>query len=98
MAEARRLDSGLWRIYLKGENRRARHKRSGTIATFYSLAEARRWWQKMHPEEPPLQEAARCAGCGAYISPGERVVTYAGRIYHGTHTSFAIAPERGIAR
>lgn len=85
MAEARRLSAGLWRVYLRSERRLARHPRSGAIATFYSLDEARRWWQKMHPEEPPLQEAPRCSGCGAYIDPSDRWVTSGGRAYHGIH-------------
>ena len=41
----------------------------GTMLAFYSLAEAQRWWSERHPGDPPLQEAPRCARCGAYFGP-----------------------------
>src|SRR5579864_1764181 len=88
MAEARRLNSGLWRIYLSSR-RLARRPRNGTIATFYSLTEARRWWRRLHPQEPPLQETTRCAGCGSYIEPDIKSVTHAGRSYHRGHKPIA---------
>jgi hypothetical protein len=93
MAEARRLDSGLWRIYLGTERRLARRPRNGAIATFYSLAEARRWWQRLHPQDPPLQEAARCGGCGAYIEQNAKRVRYWGRTYHAVHMPLPIADD-----
>ena len=91
MAEARRLNAGLWRIYLKAVGSMARRPRGNTIATFYSLAEARRWWQKMHPKEPPLQEAPRCGWCGAYFDGRTKPVTNGGRSYHGIHTPFGVS-------
>lgn len=89
MAEARRLSAGLWRVYLRSERRLARHPRTGAIATFYTLDEARRWWQRQHPEELPLQEAPRCGGCDAYIDPSVKFVSLGGRSYHGIHAPVA---------
>jgi hypothetical protein len=97
MAEARRLNAGLWRIYLRSERRMARLPRTGAIATFYSLADARRWWQRQHPEEPPLQEAPKCVSCGAYIDPNMKFVKYSGRAYHGIHAPVDIADDGGFA-
>lgn len=91
MAEARRLNGGRWRIYLESERRLVRHPKSGAIATFYSLTEASRWWQKLHPDDPPLREADKCGSCGAYFEPNAKRVTYRGRSYHGVHTPFEIA-------
>lgn len=94
MAEARRLSAGRWRIYLPSERRLVRHRRNGAIATFDSLAEARRWWQRLHPDDPPLHEGAKCGWCGTYFGPAAKRVTYGGRSYHGIHIPLAIAGDR----
>lgn len=88
MAEARRLKAGRWRIYLGSDRSLVRHPKSRAIVTFDSLAEARRWWQTLHPEDPPLEEELKCDWCGAYFGPSMKPVMYAGRSYHGVHTPF----------
>jgi hypothetical protein len=94
MAEARRLKSGRWRIYSGAERKPVRGPESGAIATFGSLAEARLWWQGIHPEHPPLKEEPRCSWCGAYFGPGMHPVNDAGRWYHSVHTPSAIGSGR----
>jgi hypothetical protein len=71
-----------------------RDPESGAMATFDSLAEARRWWHAWHPQEPPLEEEMKCEWCGAYFAPGMQPVIYGGRFYHGVHATLAIASGR----
>src|SRR5437016_11413448 len=84
MAEARQLKAGRWRIYLGTGLDLVRDPSTGSIATFDSLAAARRWWARVHPGEAPLPEARRCARCGGYFGPGAGSTFYAGRYYTPT--------------
>jgi len=83
MAEAKRLKSGSWRIYR--DRGIVRDPKSGGIPTFKSLTDARRWWTEANPKEPDLQEAHKCARCGAYFGPATPWTVYAGRPYHVEH-------------
>jgi hypothetical protein len=83
MAEAKKLKSGRWRIYR--EKAIVRDPQTGTIATFSSLTDARRWWTNVNPAEPSLQEAHKCARCGAYFGPSTPWTVHAGRPYHVEH-------------
>ena len=83
MAEARQLKSGRWRIY-QGHNL-VRNPATGTIATFESLAAARRWWSTLNPAEPSLREAHKCARCGAYFGAKAAWTLHAGQPYHLSH-------------
>jgi hypothetical protein len=58
---------------------------SGAIATFDTLAEARRWWARQYPDDRPLTEANKCARCGGYFGArtGRSIVN--GRDYHPSH-------------
>lgn len=96
MAEARRLKSGRWRIYLRAHAMPVRDPASHAIVSFESLVQARRWWQALHPGDPPLGEAPRCARCGAYFGASMEPVSYAGRLFHGAHTPPAITDGRGF--
>ena len=96
MAEARQLKAGRWRIYLGGSGVPVRYPASGAIATFDSLAQARRWWRDLHPDDPPLQESPKCAQCGAYFGPSMGRVPYAGRWFHQVHAPSAITNGRGF--
>src|SRR2546428_9426842 len=85
MAEARQLKAGRWRIYVGPDGTLVRDPATGSIATFHSLASARRWWARLHPDEAPLPEAKKCARCGGYFArPAE--ATLSGRYpYHVAH-------------
>ena len=85
MAEARRLKSGRWRIYRGTEQELVRSPDDGRIASFGTLTDARRWWSRMNPSEPSLQEAHKCARCGAYFGASTPWTIYAGRPYHLVH-------------
>jgi hypothetical protein len=85
MAEARQLKAGRWRIYVGPDLRLVRNPSTGAIATFNSLAEARQWWARMHPNAGPLQEANKCARCGGYFGAAAESVVTAGRYYHRGH-------------
>ena len=85
MIEARRLKSGKWRIYSGPESDVTRDPKTGLVAAFNSLEEARGWWQRLHPDDPPLKEAIKCAWCGAYFGEGMSYTSYAGRYYHPQH-------------
>ncbi|HEY9286456.1 MAG TPA: hypothetical protein VIT43_00370 [Candidatus Dormibacteraeota bacterium] len=85
MAEAKRLRSGKWRIYRGSEHALVRHPANGSIPTFPSLGEARRWWAEIHPAEPCLQEAHKCARCGAYFGADTPWTVHRGRPYHLAH-------------
>ena len=85
MAEARRLKSGRWRIYSQPGVSTIRDPVNGTIPTFDNLAQARQWWQQVHPTEPPIQEAHKCARCGAYFGANTPWTVHAGRPYHLVH-------------
>lgn len=84
MAQAKRLKSGRWRIYRESD-RIVRDPATGAIANFRSLSEASRWWSQVNPREPSLQEAHKCARCGAYFGPSTPWAIYDGRPYHLPH-------------
>jgi len=90
MPEARRLKAGRWRIYIGTGLNLVRDPSTGSIATFNSLAAARKWWAKQHPDAAPLAEAKRCAWCGGYFGPAAGSTLYAGRWYHPTHVRAAL--------
>jgi hypothetical protein len=85
VAEARRLKSGRWRLYKSPGLLPVRDPGTGGIATFRSLAEARRWWLGLDPQGLPVEEAVKCARCGAYFGRGSNGTQYAGRHYHPAH-------------
>ena len=85
MAEARQLKAGRWRIYVGPNRTLARDPVSGLIATFDSLASARRWWASLHPDQNPLREAKKCARCGGYFGPGAEPTLAGGQFYHAAH-------------
>ena len=85
MAEARKLKSGKWRIYLGDEQALVRDPSSGSIVTFSSLNDAKDWWSEMNPAAPSLQEAHKCARCGAYFSANTPWTVRRGRPYHLGH-------------
>jgi hypothetical protein len=84
MAEAKRLKSGRWRIY-RDTDRIVRDPATGAIANFRSFSEASRWWALVNPQQPSLQEAHKCARCGAYFGPSSPWAMYQGRPYHLAH-------------
>ena len=90
MAEAKRLKTGRWRIYRDPDKRLVRDPKTGTIVTFQSLTDARRWWSQINPAEPSLQEAHKCARCGAYFGINAPWTVRDGRPYHVEH-----APKGG---
>jgi hypothetical protein len=96
MAKARRLKAGRWRIYDESGLTILRDPQTGSISTFESLDAARHWWWRLHPDDPPLREAARCARCGAYFGPASPGTLYAGRDYHPAHVPQAIDFHRPI--
>ncbi len=85
MAEARQLKAGRWRIYVGPDGTLVRDPATGSIATFHSLASARRWWARLHPDEAPLPEAKKCARCGGYFGRAAEATLSAGHLYHGAH-------------
>jgi hypothetical protein len=85
MAEARRLKSGRWRIYRQPNLAIVRDPAKGTIPTFDTLTDARRWWSRLNPKEPSLQEAHKCARCGTYFGPRTPWTMYDTRPYHLSH-------------
>ena len=85
MAEARQLKAGRWRIYDAPDQTIVRDPKGNGIVTFDSLETARGWWQYRHPDDPPLQEAIKCARCGAYFGRSAERTVYAGRSYHAMH-------------
>jgi hypothetical protein len=93
MAEARRLKTGRWRLYKTPELYPLRDPATGNIATFGSLGEARRWWLGLDPKAPSLQEALKCANCGAYFGRNTTSTSYGGRYYHPSHTPQAVDGE-----
>jgi len=90
MAEARQLKAGRWRIYIGTGLNLVRDPSTGSIATFDSLASARRWWAQVHPDEAPLLEAKRCARCSGYFGPAAGSTFYDGRYYHPNHRPGAL--------
>ena len=94
MGEARRLKTGRWRIYRGAEPVLIRDGETRAIVTFESLAEARRWWSRQHPAEPPLSESKKCAHCGAYFGRVNGWTLYDGQYYHPSHTPGALASYR----
>lgn len=94
MAEARRLRGGKWRIYSGPQLDVTRDPDTGLIAFFDSLDAARRWWGRLHPGEPPLQEAIKCARCGAYFGPTSNYASYRGRHYHSQHAPLPVDVRR----
>jgi hypothetical protein len=94
VAEARQLKGGKWRIYGAPELDVARDPQTGAIAIFDSLEGARHWSGRLHPSVPPLQEAIKCARCGAYFGPMSSYVSCRGRYYHPQHTPQAADVQR----
>jgi len=84
VAQVKRLKTGRWRIYRGPAESLVRDPATGTIATFESLADARRWWSGLKTSEP-LQEAHKCARCGAYFGASTPWTVHAGRPYHLAH-------------
>lgn len=94
MAEARQLKTGRWRLYKTPSLYPVRDPETGRIATFESLAEARRWFRLRFPQEGPAHEAIKCARCGAYFGQDSTCVLVGGFYYHLGH-----APQlRGAGR
>ena len=85
MVEARQLRGGKWRIYRGPELDVARDPHTGGIAHFDSMEAARRWWARLHPDEPPLKEAIKCARCGAYFGAMAAYVSRGASYYHPQH-------------
>lgn len=85
MAEARQLKAGRWRIYVGPDQKLVRDPSTGLIATFNSLAAARAWWARIHPNSAPLRESRKCARCGGYFGEGAEAVMSAGLYYHFGH-------------
>jgi|SRR5437588_9378811 len=85
MAEARQLRRGRWRIYHGPALDVARDPQTGAIAFFDSLDAAQRWWARQRPDEPPLQEAIKCARCGAYFGTLAGSEKHGERYYHLQH-------------
>jgi hypothetical protein len=96
MAEVRRLKTGRWRIY-EGQ-KLIRDPSTGQIATFESIAEARRWWSKSRPAGPTLQEANKCSDCGAYFGASTPWTVYQGRPYHLAHVPAKKRSGYGLMR
>ena len=94
MAEARQLKAGRWRIYDGSDQTIVRDPKTGGIVTFDSLDTARGWWQYRHPDDPPLQEAIKCARCGAYFGRSAERTVYAGRSYHAMHRPQVVDLQR----
>jgi hypothetical protein len=94
MAEARQLKAGRWRIYTGPELGTIRDPVTGSIVTFDSLEAARRWWRRLHPGDQPLEEAVKCARCGAYFGVTTPAMQYAGRHYHASHTPQVVDARR----
>jgi hypothetical protein len=94
LPEARKLKAGRWRLYKTPGLYPLRDPGTGAIATFDSLEEARHWWRRLHPVEPPPTEALKCARCGAYFGPTSSQTLYAGRYYHPQHTPQAVNLRR----
>lgn len=85
MAEARRLKSGKWRIYRGNDRSLVRDPANGTIISFGTLTDAKRWWSELNPTAPSLQEAHKCARCGAYFGADTPWTVRGGRPYHLAH-------------
>ena len=85
MAEARQLKAGRWRIYVGPDGSLVRDPATGSIATFESLASARYWWARLHPDEASLREAKKCARCGGYFGPAAESTLSGGQFYHVAH-------------
>ena len=85
LPEARQLKAGRWRLYETPGLFPLRDPVTGAIATFDSLDQARRWWRYLHPGEPTLQEATKCARCGAYFGTMSTYVSFGARHYHPQH-------------
>ncbi len=94
MAEARQLKARRWRIYDGPDQTIVRDPKTGGIVTFDSLETARGWWQHRHPNDPPLQEAIKCARCGGYFGPSTASALYAGRYYHAMHRPQVVDLQR----
>jgi hypothetical protein len=91
-AEARRLKSGRWRIYLSGQVAR---DATGAITSFGSLDQARRWWGEQHPDDPPVDEAPRCARCQGYFGATAPAIRLGDLWYHARHVPEApVSPAR----
>jgi hypothetical protein len=88
LAEARRLKAGRWRIYDGPQLQPVRDASTGVMATFESLGAAQRWWDGIHPSDPPLAEAITCATCGGYFGQMAESMSYRESYYHLQH-----APE-----
>lgn len=98
MAQAKRLKTGRWRIYRGDEPDLVRDPATGKIVTFNSLTEARRWWSKVSPAEPSLQEAHKCARCGAYFGASTPWTVHDGRPYHLVHAPQQPGADNDISR
>jgi hypothetical protein len=85
MAEARKLKAGRWRIYRGPELQVVRDPTTRLIVAFDSLDTARNWWRQLHPGDPPLQEAIKCAKCGAYFGVNAAWHESGERHYHLAH-------------
>jgi hypothetical protein len=96
MAHARQLKAGRWRIYDASGVNILRDPETGSISTFDSLEAAQHWWRRLHPDEPRLAEAPKCARCGGYFGPASPGTAYAGRDYHSAHAPQALDFHRPI--
>jgi len=95
MGEARQLKAGRWRIYEGSGLEIVRDPQTGSIVTFDTLAAARRWWSRSHPDDPPLAEAKKCARCGAYFGPTTEWAVHDGRYFHPAHSPAVFTMHRG---
>ena len=94
MAEARRLKTGKWRLYMTPGLQPVRDPQTGTIPNFESLEAARRWWRTLNPGEAPPPEAIKCARCGTYLGRSSPWTLYAGSFYHEAHSPQVIDTRR----
>jgi|GEM_PF-5787831 len=94
MGEARQLKTGRWRIYQGNGLEIVRDPETRAIVTFDSLAAARLWWARLHPGDPSLAEAKKCARCGAYFGPTTEWTLQDGRYYHPAHSPEALGSYR----
>jgi hypothetical protein len=86
LAQARRLKTGKWRIYETAPELHAtRDPAGGAIPSFESLEKARLWWAQLHPDDLPLDEAAKCARCGGYFGRMAAARTHQDKLYHEAH-------------
>jgi hypothetical protein len=86
MAEARRLKNGRWRLYKTPGLSPIKDPETGATLSFESFPEARRWWRRRYPDQPPPDEGIKCAKCGGYLGPKSSLTLVGGLYYHVSHS------------